>query len=173
NGDTFDLLPSGGASCRGETPTLGCSELEASGNLERVLKAHDAELRALARFVRQGTNRIALVAGDHDAALLFRGIGQRVVRAIGGPAGRVTVEAKGYWSSTDGQIVAEHGHQIGGSAHRFERWPAPFQLAGDGQRLSRSKGEALVQPLLARLEPRFPIVDNFAALGNGLKYALA
>jgi hypothetical protein len=114
-----------------------------------------------------------LVPGDQDAALLFPGVGRRAVAALAAPGGRVEVAAAGYWLSPDGQVYAEHGHQIGFSAHRFDGWPQPFFSRSGKQQLARPWGEVLAQDLYARYEGRFPIIDNVAALGIGLKYAVS
>ena len=73
----------------------------------------------------------------------------------------------GYWVSADGKIYAEHGHQIGLNAHRFEAWPSPFVTRGGMTTLERPWGEQTVQPLYNRLEERFPLVDNFGLAGAG------
>src|SRR5439155_9199678 len=171
NGDTFELVNSQLGSC-GADDRAGCTETAARARLDAVLKAHDADLKALGQFARAGSNHVVLVPGDQDAALLFPGVGRRAVAALAAP-GRVAVAAAGYWLSPDGQVYAEHGHQIGFSAHRFDGWPAPFVSRSGKQQLARPWGEALAQDLYARYESRFPIIDNVAALGTGLKYAVS
>jgi hypothetical protein len=173
NGDTFDLLQSPERTCAGAATGLGCTEREALARLERVLRAHDADVKALGKFAGAGANRVVLVPGDHDAALLFPGVSRRVEHALGAPAGRVDVRASGYWSSADGQVYAEHGHQIGWSAHRFERWPSPFVRRDGREQLERPWGEAVIQALYNRYEPRYPVIDNVVVSGVGVKYALA
>jgi hypothetical protein len=173
NGDTFELLQSTVPGCEPAAADAGCGEAEALGRLERVLLAHEAEIDALAQFARAGSNRVVFVPGDHDAALLFPAVGRRVVGALGAPSGRVEMAAQGYWVSPDGKIYAEHGHQIGLDAHRFEGWPSPFVTRGGATYLARPWGEQTVQPFYNRLEERYPIVDNFALAGAGLKYAFA
>src|SRR5262249_21289869 len=82
NGDTFELVQSTDVNCLGAAEGLGCTEAEALARLERVLRAHDAEVKALARFARAGSNHVVIVPGDHDAALLFPGVTRRVERAL-------------------------------------------------------------------------------------------
>ena len=173
NGDTFELLQSTEADCQAPAEDLGCTEPQALARLRRVLAAHDAEMKALGQFARKGSNRVVLVPGDHDAALLFPGVGRLAVAALAAPAGRADVAAAGYWLSADGQVYAEHGHQIGPSAHRFENWPAPFLRRGGVEYLARPWGEQAVQDVYNRVEPRFQVVDNLAVTGTGMKYALA
>ena len=173
NGDTFELLQSPTAGCEPAAPAAGCSADEALTRLERVLSAHSAEIAALGRFARTGSNRVVIVPGDHDAAVLFPAVSRRLVAALEAAPGRVSTAASGYWVSADGKLYAEHGHQIGFNPHRFETWPAPFVTIGGVERVTRSPGELAVQPAYNRLEDRYSIVDNFAIVGAGLKYALA
>jgi hypothetical protein len=138
NGDGFDL---------------------AGTDIDRVLSAHAAEIAAIRAFARAGSNRVVFVPGDSDAALRMPEIRGRLIKALAAPADRVQVADSGYWLSRDGRVYAEHGHQIGPSAHLFDnRWPS---------------GEQTLRRLYSRLEEKYPIVDNVAVLGAGLKYALA
>ena len=123
-------------------------------------------------FARSGTNRLILVPGDHDAALLFPAVAARAIASFNAP-GRVEVATRGYWLSADGAVYAEHGHQMPGDPYAFTAWPQPFVRSDDGVHLERSAGERLAQTLYNDLEPRFPILDNFAQDGAGLKYVAA
>jgi hypothetical protein len=175
NGDSFELLQSRDTDCTAPAADLGCTEPQALMRLERVLAAHDAEMKALAQFARSGSNRVVFVPGDHDAALLGPTISRRLVSALPAraPAARVEVAASGYWLSADGQVYAEHGHQIGFGAHKFENWPSPFVRRSGRDYLARPWGEQIIQDFYNRVEDRYPIVDNVAAAGTGLKYVLA
>jgi hypothetical protein len=146
NGDTFELLPAADDSCR--AGDAGCVEASARQRIDRVLAAHDVEIKALGRFANAGSNRVWFVPGDRDATLSNASLAERLLTVLGASAGRVQVAASGRWTSADGRIVSEHGHQVLNS-------------------------EVIVRELFDRLEPRYPIVDNMAALGNGLRYAVA
>src|SRR6187455_1605600 len=87
NGDTFELLQSNIAGCEPIAADAGCREADALARLDRVLAAHQAEINALAQFARSGSNRVVLVAGDHDAALMFPAVSRRAIGALGAPAG--------------------------------------------------------------------------------------
>ena len=173
NGDTFELLQAGDGACAYDDPALGCTEAEALARLDRAIVAHGDELAALAAFAGAGDNRLVLVPGDHDAALLFPAVGRRAVEAFGAAPGRVSVAVDGYWRSADGLIHAEHGHQIEHRADRFDDWPAPFVTRSGRRHLARPWGQSVVQALYDRYEPRFPIVDNLADNGAGVREALA
>ena len=134
NGDTFEL-PS--------------DEAGALTSLDRVLAAHKAEVQALASFAKAGTNRIVLIPGDRDSALRFGKVAERVTRALGGSADRVTAASSGYWISRDGKVHAEHGHEI-----RF-----------------RTQDSGALQELYDKIEAKYPAVDNVAIAASGAKYA--
>jgi hypothetical protein len=136
NGDTFDLP---------------AAEGEAVASLDRVLAAHKTEMDALAAFAAKGTNHVALIPGDRDAALRFEKVADRVVRALGGSANRARVASAAYWTSQDEKVHAEHGHDL-----RF-----------------RGSDSPALQALYDRLETVYPGVDNVAVMGSGAKYALA
>ena len=173
NGDTFELLQAGDGACAYDDPALGCSETEALARLDRVLAAHREEIGALAAFAAAGDNRLVLVPGDHDAALLFSAVGRRAVEAFAAAPGRVSLAADGFWRSADGLVHTEHGHQIEHRADRFEGWPVPFVTRSGQRHLARPWGQSVVQALYDRYEPRFPIVDNLAEDGAGVREALS
>ena len=170
NGDTFELWQSATDDCRHREAELGCTEKEALARLERVIAAHAPDLAALGTFARNGSNRLVLVPGDHDAALLFPAVAARAIASFNAP-GRVEVATRGYWLSADGAVYAEHGHQMPGDPYAFTTWPRPFVRGDAGLHLERPPGERLAQTLYNDLESRFPILDNFAQEGAGLKYA--
>ena len=136
NGDTFDLPR---------------TEAEAMASLDRVLAAHKTEMDALSAFSAKGTNHVALIPGDRDAALRFGKVADRIVRTLDASANHVIVASAGYWSSSDGKLHAEHGHEI-----RF-----------------REQDSTALQELYESLEAIYPSIDNVAVMGSGAKYALA
>ncbi len=168
NGDTFELASS---ACVYDDLELGCTEPEALAELERVLVAHARAIDALAAFARGGSNRVVLVPGDRDAALLFPTVRARAEAALG--SGRAAVAAGGAWVAADGQVYVEHGHQIGWRADRFADWPEPFVERGGRRHLERPWGARTAGTLLQEHEQRYPVADNFADLGAGLSHALA
>ena len=173
NGDTFELWQAVSGGCVHANARLGCTEAEAVERVRHVVTEHAQELTDLGAFASTGTNQLVLVPGDHDAALSYPSVARVVLDAIPAPPGRVEIVTAGYWLSLDGLIYAEHGQQIGNSANRFARWPGPF-LAGQGDtaHLERTWGERAVQSLYDRLEVTYPVVDNVAQEGLGLKYVL-
>jgi UDP-2,3-diacylglucosamine pyrophosphatase LpxH len=145
NGDSFELATPNSTCKAGD---LNCGDREAVTRLNRVLAAHATEIKALVRFASAGSNRVSFVPGDQDAALARPAIAQRLLEVLALPPNRAQVVALGRWASDDRRIVAEHGHQV----------VAP---------------EPIVRAVFNRLEAQYPAVDNIAALGNGLRYAIA
>ncbi|MGQ0732220.1 MAG: hypothetical protein ACT4QD_01040 [Acidobacteriota bacterium] len=173
NGDTFELRQAHTVTCGHDDPRLGCTEADALARMETVIAAHAGELRALGDFARSGSNRVHVIPGDHDAALLFPVVRARALQAFGAPEGRVQIVESDGWLSPDERVYVEHGHQLPLGADRFTNWPRPFLSAGVRDHLERPWGEQVIQPVFDRTEPRYPIVDNVAELGAGAKYAIA
>jgi hypothetical protein len=85
----------------------------------------------------------------------------------------VGVASDGYWVSSDGRIHAEHGHQLAWFGDGLPQWPSPARREGGRDRLTRSLGERLTGELYRALERKYPLVDNVAIRGAGLKRALS
>ena len=149
----------------------GCSEEEARERARNVVKQHAATLRALGAFAARGTNRVVIVPGNHDAALLFPSVAALLTKAIGAPPQRVQVATSGRWLSADKAVLAEHGHQFD-KVNAFAGWPTPFTVMRDGLGLNRPGGELLVQTFYNRYEQEFQTIDNFSTETEGLGYAI-
>jgi UDP-2,3-diacylglucosamine pyrophosphatase LpxH len=173
NGDTFELLQAAAPGCRYDAARLGCTEREALARLEAAAAAHAAELQAIGAFARSGANRVYVVPGDHDAALLFPAVRDRALQAFGQHESRIQIMESGGWLSADGRVYVEHGHQLALAADRFSSWPKPFVPAAGRIHLERPWGEQIALPLYDRAEPRYPLVDNIAEEGIGAKYVAA
>jgi UDP-2,3-diacylglucosamine pyrophosphatase LpxH len=173
NGDLFELLQSPSTPCRHNDPRLGCTAAEALQRLDVVITAHQAELAAIGKFAMAGSNRVHVVPGDHDAALLVPEVWQRAVRSFAAPADRIALAAIGSWRSPDGRVHVEHGHQLPLSADRFSNWPDPVIAEGGRAHVERPWGERAILPFYDRIEGRYPIVDNIAEEGVGAKLVAA
>ena len=173
NGDTFELLQSDTAECVYADATLGCTEPEALVRLDRVLAAHTREMTAFGVFADVGQNRVVLIPGDHDAALLFPAVGRRAVAAFDAADGRVVLATPGFWRSVDGLVHVEHGHQLETRADRFEDWPSPFTQGSGRRHLARPPGQQFIQRLYDEHEPMYQIVDNLADDTAGVRYVLS
>jgi len=173
NGDTFELWQSLDSNdCTVATnKNLGCTQDGAMKRLSRVLQFHKPELTAIGKFAKSGDNRVVIVPGNHDAALLFEVVTNAVLAAISAP-GRVRVASEGYWLSPDSLIYAEHGHQIGKEVNKFDGWPQPFLDYQGTKYLQRPWGEQFVQRFYNAFENKYPIIDNISEDSIGVKYGL-
>ena len=149
----------------------GCSEQEALDRLKNVVNQHKYTLSKLGDFAQRGKNRVVIVPGNHDAALLFPGVAALLKQAIGAPQDRVTVAMTGRWQSADGKVLAEHGHQFD-RVNSFDGWPTPFVMKDGKQVMERPGGELLVQTFYNRYEQQFEAIDNFASETEGMGYAI-
>ncbi|MGH9219161.1 MAG: metallophosphoesterase [Vicinamibacterales bacterium] len=172
NGDLFELLQSPDAPCTGDG-IVGCTDNEALQRLVIVTKAHTTELVAVGKFAAAGSNRVYIIPGDHDAALLIARVWQRALAAFAAPADRVMLVSSGSWRSGDGRVHIEHGHQLPLSANRFSRWPTPSITNAGRTFVERPWGEQAIVPFYDRVEARYPIVDNIAEEGVGAKFVAA
>lgn len=160
---------------------LGCTEEEAAKRVQRVLGAHKDTLAELGKFAAEGDNRVVIVVGNHDAALVFKRVADATLVAIGAP-GRVHVATEGYWLSRDGLIFAEHGHQVEGDVNAYDSLPASCinsQLARvdcatglQNAYLKRPWGENFVQKYYEQYEVRFPIIDNVSSMDEGIRLGI-
>lgn len=173
NGDLFELLQSPSVPCTYGDARLGCTEQDALRRLEAVLAAHGDALRAIGKFAAAGSNRVHVVPGDHDAALLMPAVWRRALASFAAPADRIVLAASGQWLSADARVHVEHGHQLPLSADRFAQWPNPIISNGGRSHVERPWGEQVILPLYNRTEPRYPLVDNVAEEGVGAKFVAA
>lgn len=160
-GDMFELWQSTDGSCRSDDPALGCSEIEATARLRRILAVHQADIQLLAQFAQKPDRRVVILPGNHDAALLLPGTRAALLEAFARyPGADVIVDEDGAWLNADGAVLVEHGHQSD-PANRFRGWPTPWRTDAAGlPRLERPWGEWFVLDLFDGLERRWPTVDN-------------
>jgi UDP-2,3-diacylglucosamine pyrophosphatase LpxH len=151
---------------------LGCNESEALNRLNRILSQHAKVFWDLGAFSTAGDNRLVIIPGNHDAALLYPSVRQAMLKAIPAPDGRTRIAEEGYWLSADGRIMAEHGHQLD-QVNLFDKWPSPFLREGSQIHLRRPWGEQFVQDYYNQYEERFPIIDNISEEGLGVRLGIA
>lgn len=172
NGDTIELWQSLGDECRDPRPEVGCKENEALSRLRVVINAHRRDLEALREFADHGANRVVIVPGNHDAALLYSRLEDALIAGIGAKDDRVTLAVVGYWRSADGLIHAEHGHQADAS-NRFTTWPHIKRVIDGETHLERPWGEQFVQWFYNELEGKYPIIDNIITESDAARFGLA
>jgi UDP-2,3-diacylglucosamine pyrophosphatase LpxH len=172
NGDLFELLQSSAVPCNSSGMT-GCTAAEAVQRLDTVVKAHADELAAIGKLAAARSNRVFIIPGDHDAALLLPEVWRRAAAAFAAPADRVTLVSSGTLLLADDRIHIEHGHQLPTSANRFSNWPTPVITVNGRPQIERPWGEQVILPFYNRTESKYPIVDNIAEEGVGAKFVAA
>lgn len=148
---------------------LGCNESEALARLGHIVAQHPEFIDALRKFAVRGTNRVYIVPGNHDAALLFPTVRAYLQEKFSGA--RVQVIERGYWLSEDGTIYADHGHQFD-EVNEFADWPNPFVQKNGVAYLRKPWGENMVQQFYNQYEGIFPIVDNLSREWDGVDFAI-
>lgn len=160
--------------CRGTGPDAGCSIAELVIMTKRIVAAHKEAFEALREFSQRGQNHIHVIPGNHDAALLLAEVWQPVAEALESSSGRITLVPNGLWRSSDGRMLAEHGHQIGSDVNRFANWPVvTTQDVNGGTFMIRPWGERFVQMLFNNQERQYPIIDNLSPESAGARYRMA
>ncbi len=172
NGDAFELWQSRSGDCKSRDHEQGCSGAEALARVQQVIAAHSDDLRRLGAFAMSGDNRVVIVPGNHDAALLFPAVARTVQASTGAPADRLSVSATGFWISRDRRIYADHGHQIGLDPNGFHNWPTPFRERDGQYYLTRPWGEQFMQAFYNAYEDRYPIIDNIASERDAVRIAI-
>ena len=175
-GDLFELWQTDVDDCNYDkiSPDFGCTEDEALNRLKHVLSQHTPELNSLGRFADSGNNRVYIIPGNHDAALLFSKVADVTLSAIPARKGRVHINKSGSWLSADGLLYGEHGHQIPGDINWLNNWPTPFLKDHQTKKIyiQRSLGERIVQKYYNRIERKYPIIDNIAEEWMGYRLGI-
>jgi UDP-2,3-diacylglucosamine pyrophosphatase LpxH len=174
-GDLFELWqPPQQVKCVGASAELGCTVDEMVTIAKAVVSAHAQEMGLLAEFAERGDNRVHLIPGNHDAALLLEPVWQQFAGPLRAEKGRVLLVQSGVWVSADGLVVVEHGHQIGADVNRYEDWPKPpVRSERDKTYVVRPWGERFVQVVFNEQEAQYPIIDNLSPEAAGVRYRMA
>jgi UDP-2,3-diacylglucosamine pyrophosphatase LpxH len=168
-GDFLDMWqPPSDIQCRDDNANLGYTVPQMNKIAAAIVQGHPQVFECLRSFARQGQNRLHLIPGNHDAALLIQEVWEPVAEALATGGGRVNFQASGNWVSADGKIVVEHGHQIGHEANRYRDWPNIVRRENGEEFVIRPWGELFLQKLLNQEEDTSNIIDNFAPDGDGI-----
>lgn len=167
-GDLLELWQHPGVVCGGEGKNFGCTPAEMEEIARHVAQAHAADLEELGRFASRGRNRVIVVPGNHDAALMLDSVWKIVHPTFKATEGRVCRAASGTWASPDGAVVVEHGHQIGIDVNGFPRWPEVSGQDSGQTRMIKTWGESFVQELYNKVEPGYPLIDNVQPMTSAL-----
>ena len=173
-GDFLELWqPPSDVTCEGLGADTGCTVAEMARTVDRVVAAHRDDLALLRDFSTQGENRVHIIPGNHDSALLLPAAWEPVAMALGAGSGRIALVTTGVWTSPDGKVVAEHGHQVGNDVNRYPAWPRITRESGGTTYLMRPWGERFVQRMFNSQEDEYEIIDNIAPETVGVKYRIS
>jgi UDP-2,3-diacylglucosamine pyrophosphatase LpxH len=173
-GDFVELWqPLDNMKCVQISAELGCTIDELVAVASIVAREHASELAALRTFASRGQNRVFIVPGNHDAALLIDTVWKQFAEPLGVNHERIRRVSSGVWSSEDGRIVVEHGHQIGTDVNGYAEWPKIVRLHEGKQYIPRSWGEQFVQTLFNTQEAVYPTIDNLSPESAGARYRMA
>lgn len=154
---------------------FGCTEAEALQLSSRIIEQHKKVFDDLSSFASKGENKVILIPGNHDAALMYQGVRNNIMNAFQESVRnkKVDIAVNGYWVSEDGKVYAEHGHQIGADPNKFNNWPnSPFIEQDNIKYLQQPWGEQFVQKFYNNYENEFPTIDNLSEESVGIRYAI-
>jgi UDP-2,3-diacylglucosamine pyrophosphatase LpxH len=172
-GDFLEMWqPPASISCKGASSDLGCSVDEMKTIASWIVRAHAKTFEDLRKFSQRDHNRLHIIPGNHDAAILIPSVWEPIGKALDADGGRVNFVATGVWVSVDGRIVVEHGHQIGNEANRYKTWPNIVRNEGGKDYIIRPWGELFVQKKFNDEENDYPIIDNLSPESAGIRYRM-
>ncbi|MFN0245255.1 MAG: metallophosphoesterase [Kofleriaceae bacterium] len=153
-------LPRPDASAQPPTgPVLGADRAFGRTAISLVLRAHPEVFRAIGRFLDSGDHRVIVIAGNHDADLLWPDVQLAIARAVGPRdlSRLVFLDAVAY---VHGGVYVAHGHELD-AANRFETQHAPFGRDTNRTcRLQSNWGEVFVDLFYTETERQIPFIDN-------------
>jgi UDP-2,3-diacylglucosamine pyrophosphatase LpxH len=142
------------------TGTMLAADQEFSARaVKLVIEAHPSVFRELGKLIGRGDHRVVIVAGNHDADLMWPKVQLAIARAIDppDPTRLVFVDSASYQHAG---VHVEHGHAFD-AANRFADNQAPFGRDRDGRcRLQSSWGEVFVDQFYTDIERQVPFIDN-------------
>lgn len=151
----------------------GCTVDEMVAITTNVLKGHPDTWVILRDFADKADNRIHVIPGNHDAALLLPEVWRVFHDALDASPGRVRLVQNGLWVSDDGLVLVEHGHQIGSDVNRYDTWPQILRSSNGQQLIVQPWGENFVQSIFNEEEETYPIIDNLSPEAAGARYRMA
>lgn len=172
-GDFFEMWQHPAIGCRDGDADHGCTVAEMEQVARRIVDGHRRDLQALGAFAGRGANRLVVIPGNHDAALLLPSVWAIVAPVIAAPAGKVELIKSGVWVSRNGAVVAEHGHQMPlEDVNGYKTWPRVTAMFRGREFMIRPWGEHFVHGLYNRVEEQYSLIDNLIPQSNGLRHYL-
>jgi UDP-2,3-diacylglucosamine pyrophosphatase LpxH len=166
-----DLPAATGAEQTPGARVLASDQAASLAQLAPVLVAHAGVFDALGAFLAAGDHRVVILAGNHDANLLWPRVQLAIAQAIdpADPARLVFVDGAAYEHA--GVHVA-HGHAYD-LANRLDTAHAPFGVDAAGTcRLQTSWGEIFVDKFYTETERQLPFIDNLYPVSAGVLWGM-
>jgi hypothetical protein len=172
-GDLFEMWQHPSVRCRSGDASHGCTVAQMEQIARTIVAGHRNDLEALGAFAGRGSNRVVVIPGNHDAALLLPSVWSIVLPAFSAPAGRVERMDSGVWVSKNGQLVSEHGHQMPGEdVNGYKTWPKVTAALRGKEFMLRPWGELFVAGLYDDVEQRYSLIDNLIPQSDGVRHYL-
>lgn len=173
-GDFLELwqLPNADACKDNDDDDAPLTQAQIEALTREIVNRRQVVFAALREFVGKNKNRLYVIPGNHDAALLLSTVWDEVGDKLGADEGLVSFVESGIWISQDERVVIEHGHQIGNDANRYDDWPTSFIDPTSGL-IQRPWGEEFVQELFNETECEYSIIDNLSPESVGARYRMA
>jgi UDP-2,3-diacylglucosamine pyrophosphatase LpxH len=168
-GDFLELWQHPTVSCiKSSDYECGCSITEMQLIVKDVINAHKTEFDAIGNFLAEGKNRVFIIPGNHDAAIIEDEIWALLSQAVRKGNERFNLVKSGTWFSDDNKVAIEHGHQNAFDANFFPNWPESVtKNCDDVKRFFRPWGENFVQTLYNDVEKDFILIDNLIPESRG------
>ena len=150
---------------------LGADQAFGVAAVELVIAAHRSVFTDLGKLLDGGDHRVIIVAGNHDADLLWPKVQLAIARAIQprDPSRLLFTPGPTY---EHGGVHVEHGHAFD-AANRFATSHAPFGRDRDGAcRLQASWGEIFVDQFYTDVERQLPFIDNLYPQSAAILWAM-
>jgi UDP-2,3-diacylglucosamine pyrophosphatase LpxH len=152
-------------------PVLAADQSFAVTAIGLVLAAHRSVFTDLAKLLDGGDHRVIIIAGNHDADLLWPKVQLAIARTIKPRDPSRLIFAPGP-SYEHGGVHIEHGHAYD-AANRFSTGQAPFGRDRDGRcRLQSSWGEVFVDQFYTEVERKVPFIDNLYPQSAAILWAM-
>lgn len=172
-GDLFEMWQHPSVRCRSGDANHGCTVAQMEEIARTIIAGHRGDLAMLGAFAGRGSNRVVVIPGNHDAALLLPSVWSIVLPAFSAPAGKVERIDSGVWVSKNGQIVSEHGHQMPGEdVNGYKTWPKVTAAFRGKEFMLRPWGELFVAGLYDDVEQRYSLIDNLIPQSDGVRHYL-
>jgi len=165
------VLPKRDAQAPAGTPVLAADQAFSLEATKLVIAAHRDVFRALGELISRGDHRVIIVAGNHDADLLWPKVQLEIAKAIAppDPSRLLFIDAAAY---EHGGVHVEHGHTYD-AANKFTSRHAPFGRDRDGRcRLQSSWGEVFVDAFYTETERQIPFIDNLYPESAAILWAI-